>query len=534
MDARRQRTATLGFLALAVLAGGILRFWELPQRGLVFWDEGKFALEGMRMQAGILQVVGQHTSPSAGKAVGTAKPGHALLIGLGYLVLGVHDWTSLAVDALASTLAIPVTFLIARRLVSDFVALLAAACLALSGYELLYARSALSESDACLLYLLGVLAWLPAVRDGGGTRTWKGVAGAAALFGAAFTTNYRLVIYIGAVVLVDLVVTLRARGASMAAARASLWLAGLAILPLVWEAGAIDCAHHGLILFRNEVTGGPDTYLHEAIYQIHGGKQSVVRFAPLPYLEWFWLRQGPVISLLTVVGVAAATVRRLPGPIYLIALPLIPVWVYLFAPFIVPRNLEADIPLLSVVAASGAAEIWNLGRPARVRLLVAALLVLAVTGNGLWSTTRLLAMRSGFADAASYVQLHHAGRTLTTTEIMPFYFRGSAATCNSPALPVTLGRLKADVAAGYRYALLERHRTSVSDFVRSHARRVAQFSALGPIHVGENLISSENADPPNPGEGPDEVDIYAISSLRFQPSVRATLRPSRCLRDRVV
>src|SRR5947209_15846356 len=96
----------------------------------------------------------------AAKAIGTAKPTHALLIALSFALLGIHDYSALLLNALASVLAVILVYRIAAMLFDSTVGLLAALVLAVSEYDIIYARSALSESDANALLLLGVLLWL--------------------------------------------------------------------------------------------------------------------------------------------------------------------------------------------------------------------------------------------------------------------------------------------------------------------------------------------------------------------------------------
>ncbi len=146
----------LGILALAAL----LRFDQLGQRGLIYWDEGKFALEGVRMLAYLQSWFGQHFYSWVGKSVGTAKPTHALLIGLSYAIFGIHDYAALYMDAFFSVLEVAVLYLLARKLFGPSVALIATLFLAVSEYDVIYARSALSESDADLLFLIGVFVWI--------------------------------------------------------------------------------------------------------------------------------------------------------------------------------------------------------------------------------------------------------------------------------------------------------------------------------------------------------------------------------------
>src|SRR5205823_6665389 len=90
-------------LLLGAAHAALLRFWNISSRGLLYWDEGKFLLEGVRLLNIGAVLVGGHGSLLAGKTVGTAKPTHALLIALSYALLGIHDYSPLILDAAAST-----------------------------------------------------------------------------------------------------------------------------------------------------------------------------------------------------------------------------------------------------------------------------------------------------------------------------------------------------------------------------------------------------------------------------------------------
>ena len=138
----------------------LLRFANLPVRGLIYWDEGKFLLEGVRLETGLRILAGAHSSLPAGKAIGTAKPTHALLIALAFLLFGAHDYSALFLNAFAGVMAVIVVYRIAALLFDPTVGLVAALVLAVSEYDVIYSRSALSESDANALLLLGVLLWV--------------------------------------------------------------------------------------------------------------------------------------------------------------------------------------------------------------------------------------------------------------------------------------------------------------------------------------------------------------------------------------
>jgi 4-amino-4-deoxy-L-arabinose transferase-like glycosyltransferase len=521
---------TLPLFAVLVIAA-ILRLWNLQARGLIYWDEAKFALEGVRMRAVILHAAGGNASLLAGKSVGTAKPTHALLFGLAYLVLGVHDWVPLIVDGLASLSVVALTFLVARRLFSIQTALFASALMAVSEYEVIYARSALSESDGCMFLLLGVLVWLPRASQQSLAAPVSRVVVSATILGAGFTVNYRLLPYISAFALLDVFPLLKARDFRAAVFHVAAWTAGILAVPIAWQIVGVAAQAHGAVLFQNELTGKKSSYLAEAVYQLHQGKQSSFNFSPLPYLEWFAVREGPFVVLLVVAGFWAAARKRTAAWAVAWAPVVLPYVVYVFAPFIVPRNLEAALPFVSIVAAAGLMELIQSLRSVGLRKLVAAALVTASIVTGCFMSWRLTAERSGFVAAARYVELQSQSRVLTSTEDITFYFRGSGPTCDSPALPRRLSVLRASVKSGYRYAVIDRHGTAVSAFIRARAHLAKTFVVTGPLDLWENVVHSENTHPPGFTTRQDRVWIYDLRTLRFPASVSVSRPVPSCNRD---
>src|ERR1039458_2956288 len=99
---RNQRLNQMVAIAAILVLAAVLRFDSLSQRGLIYWDEAKFALEGVRLHAYMVSIFGGHVSLLAGKTIGTAKPMHAFLIAIAYLIFGVHTYTPLFMDAFRS------------------------------------------------------------------------------------------------------------------------------------------------------------------------------------------------------------------------------------------------------------------------------------------------------------------------------------------------------------------------------------------------------------------------------------------------
>lgn len=510
---RLERLALPAILVLAAL----LRFQSLPQRGFLYWDEGKFALEGIRLLA-VLRHLGHEHAPLAGKAIGTAKPTHALLIALTYALVGIHAYAPLLMNATASLLQVVVLYLLARRLFGIPIALTAALFLAVSEYDVIYARSALSESDANLFFLLAVFIW--SLSWNFDTRPARLLAHplrarllAGLLLGLGLTTNYRLLPYLAVLLVLDAVLLWR-RGGWLNWPSALGWLS-LAVVPLLWEGAGLLAATHGLTLFRSEITYRPQNYLGEMLYQIHGGKQSVFRFDPGSYLAWYIVRQGWPAFLLLLAGLALALWQRTLRWLLPASLVLIPYAGYVFAPFIVPRNLDTTLPFDALLAAAALAAGISLvsARPLRPLLLLVVALALALVGSAL--SWRLGAERSGFALAAHYLDAHtRDGGAVISNEVMIFYLRDGITACDALPLQHSLRALAADRQHGYAFAVVDVYNTHVKRYLLHSGARIARFLASGTTGLGENPIASENGSPPG-GHLDQHVDIYRLSKLRL-------------------
>jgi 4-amino-4-deoxy-L-arabinose transferase-like glycosyltransferase len=505
-------------VALIVILAAVLRFAHLPSRGLIYWDEGKFLLEGVRLETGLRLLAGAHTTMPDGKAIGTAKPTHALLIALSFALLGVHDYSALSLNALASVIAIVLVYRIGELLFDSTIGIVAALLLAVSEYDVIYARSALSESDAIALLLLGVLLWLQERCEiRGARRSAVLLVAAAVMFGLALTTNYRISIYVAVLIGFDLLYGLRQRGVGRTAVRGVQWLAGCAVAPISWQIIDIVARARGTVLFRSEITHGPTTYISEALFQIHQGKQARVLFGPLPYLQWYVAYQGWILAFLLALGVVIALrIRSFAwlAVLFPIALPYL---LYIWAPVIVPRNLVAAIPFASILIA--AALVATLRRVPDARLFAVVLLVIAVIlgADGAHRSWRLSEERSGFTRAVTYVELHRAGLVLTTNEIPVFYLRGNNGHCRAAKLTHSLQRLSADVRAGYSYALMDHVPGRAAQFIHDHMRMVARYPSTESTAIGENLIATENTHTPHGPYPIPYVDVFRLDGAGLPP-----------------
>ena len=519
---RFSRAATPRTLAIGLIVGvaAILRLAALPSRGLIYWDEAKFLLEGVRLETAFHLMTGAHGTLPAAKAIGTAKPTHALLIAVSFVILGVQDSSALYVNAVASIIAVVLVYRIASTLWDTTVGLVAALVVAVSEYDVIYARSALSESDANALLLLGVLLWLRERCGPSGKRLSPAlVTGAALVFGLAFTTNYRIVVYAAVIIGFDLLHGLKPRGWSGNIVRVVQWLTGFLFVPVLWEIVDSIARARGTVLFRSEITRRPATYLSEVVYQIHEGKQSRVLFGPLPYVQWYVAYQGWILTALLVLGIVLALRARSFAWLTVLCPVAVPYLLYVWAPVIVPRNLAAAVPFTAMLIAAALVTVVRRLVPNHARqiaLLAAALAVSAQEGIQTW---RLSAERSGLTLAARYVAAHGGTKVLSTSEVAAFYLRATnRGRCAAVRVPHSLPVLAADIQAGYSYAVIDHVGGPSSRFIYDHMRAVARYQTTRTTAIGENLIAAENTHPPHGPYPIPYVRVFRLEAIGLPPA----------------
>lgn len=511
-----------------VLGAAALRCVGLGSQGLVYWDEAKFALEGVRFHSELLSfLTGSHLE-LAGKAVGTAKPSHALLIGVAYLVAGVHDYVPPYLNAAASLIGVVFVYLLGRRLFGLRAGLIASALLAVTMYDVVYARSALSESDGNAVLLGGLLIWAYTRRvavDGQETPDRTPLIALAGLaLGFALTINYRIAPSIAAIVVFDLMWTAIFRW-RVALPRLACWLAGVAVAPMVWQIAGNAMAARGIVLFRNESTLKPETYLGQLLgrFQVGlGTGPSAGSFQWSTVLE----RLGPVMVALLVLALIFALRARSSPWILIVLLVAVPLAGSLSASFSVARSLSVAIPF-AALAAAATLDVMARGSATggRIAWAVAALAVLV----GATTSWGLMGERSGFARAVAYVKARGSDRTLTSSEVPVFYFSGPGAGCRAPR-PTSLDALVADVQGEYSYVILDYHSHGFMErILRDHGKLVARYPMLtgsGPL---ADLVASEDAQHPVVMQT-DNVDVIRIEHLRSAAAGRVP--PDTCVPDR--
>ncbi len=198
-------------IAVVLLLAAVLRFWQLGNMPILYFDSGAYLGEGRFLASAAERAADAafHPSPDAmlnpvtrvvqalqdgtdGHPPDLAKPGQAILLAVAILLLGPTTLAAGIVPALAGLGTVVATWAIGSTGWHRRVGIAGAFLLAISAEHLVYSREPLVESSGLLFATLAGLVYLRRLVQpdrSGGTRTLllSGV-----LIGAAFACNNRL------------------------------------------------------------------------------------------------------------------------------------------------------------------------------------------------------------------------------------------------------------------------------------------------------------------------------------------------------
>jgi len=195
---QEQRLVVAVLTSIALLALSI-RFYNLQQKGMCYWDEGIFFMGSKFLRwkvSGYLQDLAAVFGFSSelidpanyeGYPVFLQKPVHILLLFISGLFLGVKPGLVFVHSVIYGAAAVWLTGWICTRIGGLTAGSIAALWLALEPYHVHYSRLGLHETDSMLLFLLGLTSWFGSLRSPG----WCRLLVTGMLLMACFGSNYR-------------------------------------------------------------------------------------------------------------------------------------------------------------------------------------------------------------------------------------------------------------------------------------------------------------------------------------------------------
>jgi 4-amino-4-deoxy-L-arabinose transferase-like glycosyltransferase len=237
-------------LVIVILAGAILRFYRISDRGIFIHDEAHFASvvrtygdalgwlwkNRAELRSGTLTPADAraYLVRRGGSLFGTAKEGHIAAQALFSLIYGLRPTTGPVLSGIFGAATLLLIFALGARTSGVPAGLLAAASLASSAMFLKYSRSGLAQADSIFFAYLAVLLYLLSREKKSRRTPFLALAGLS--LGVAFTCHYNIVWILAVLVCAELFFPLRGSIHDVAPRRpaiAALWLVAAFALYLV-------------------------------------------------------------------------------------------------------------------------------------------------------------------------------------------------------------------------------------------------------------------------------------------------------------
>lgn len=400
-------------LAAALAVGGWLRFAGLSTQGITTWD-GAFYANVARGPAVALERLGQAGGGGEGLLrylrlngveFTAVKAGHLALLALGFLIMGVSQFSALLPMALCGWLAIPLLYLLGARFFSRGAGVLGAAMLSVAVLHVAYSRTAYPQTDTALFFLAAVFFYLRSLpgpeREQSGPRSERrDLLLCSLLGGLALTMHPSVVTALGGLALNEFLLLAGDHGPGRGRRFLRRVLLLACLLPVSMLLVEAVCA--GLAI-------GGGFHLDSTLDYFLGGGGTVAKSHVGFFLErlWFfpnrfWYSEGPLFALLGGLGlVYGALGLKQGGRLRAMWLPVVVQLVFWSFSYSTTKALTVVLPLLYLLAGlalqAGLARISD-WRPVlgRAGLILLAALILA---NGAWRSWGVLEHRNGYLQA---------------------------------------------------------------------------------------------------------------------------------------
>ena len=446
---RLEGFALVGTLVVAA----ILRGWGVTEHGLLSGDEGLYS-QGVKTysavfaylwayltgggQEGLVAYFTQH----GGTQVLSDRPTFIVLGFLASLVLGVHDYTLIAVSALFGVLTVFCVYQVGKLVFGRAeVGLAGALLLAVSPLHIAYSRTAYSDVTAAAVAWLA--AWIYLLYWTDPHRHRRCLMGSALLVGLVFTIHPSLLWLPLLFLLLELWRSWQAPEPSSARLqqfKTAFTFTWLAALPTVlWE---IATRLLRLVVFSQESwasaiaresgAGQLTTFLESAI--LVGFRTLSMPALSLPelppteygyYLNLLMAHDGVLLVVLSVIGLLLTGFRWMGAvrmvPVLLIGLLLlIPMalnsFLYYYPKHPEPRLLLVAMPALVLFAAIAIVEFLQRGLrpfPSSAKTVGVAVVTVVIAGFQGPSVREVLAIQSAYPQAVSYMAAREGTKHIT-------------------------------------------------------------------------------------------------------------------------
>ena len=440
-------------LAGTLVVAAMLRGWGVTEHGLLSEDEGLYS-EGVKTysavfaylwayltgggQEGLVAYFTQH----GGTQILSDKPTFVVLGFLASLVLGVHDYTLIAVSALFGVLTVFCVYQVGKLVFGRAeVGLAGALLLAVSPLHIAYSRTAYADVTAAAVAWLA--AWIYLLYWTDPHRHRRCLMGSALLVGLVFTIHPSLLWLPLLFLLLELWRSWQAPEPSSARLqqfKTAFTFTWLAALPTVlWEVATrllrlvvFSQESWASAIARESGAGQLTTFLESVILVGFRTLSMPALSRPeLPpteygyYLNLLMAHDGVLLVVLSVIGLMLTGFRWMGGvrmvPVLLIGLLLlIPMvlnsFLYYYPKHPEPRLLLVAMPAFVLFAAIAIVELLQRGLrpfPSSAKTVGVAVVTVVIAGFQGPSVREVLAIQSAYPQAVSYMAAREGTKHIT-------------------------------------------------------------------------------------------------------------------------
>ncbi len=401
-----------------------LRFYALRSRGLIWPDEYMYfdaitkafdALNDLRAAGGgwfskIFALLSPVNSPFG-------KPGHLFLCVLGTLFLGVKLYIPLYVSAFFNLLIVYLIFSLAKKLYNIPAAFAASAIFSVSAYNLIYARSAMAQSNASFFVMLGMYLYIISRKRQPLSFLKSFLAGLS--IGYAFTCHYSVGILVVTFVLYESVVFFLSapKDIKYSLKKAGILFCGMAVpllfFELIYRIGYIilPASFYGVGYLKAMFT--------QASIASQGGYGGWDFYTYL-----LWKQEGPIVILFLTIGVIfyinSFLRKKRFNDLVILFWFLVPLFFWSFTKRYgaVARSLAPCLPAVALISGRAVAQVptmlkLNLGKSkVFIIVVIAAMLV-----YGSWNSRPIIKMKSAFTQSVEYLNKKNIDKVLILCDI---------------------------------------------------------------------------------------------------------------------
>lgn len=369
------------FLFLILTIATYLRFYNLLERGILFWDEGCYLLEAESY----------FEKPFLGIRYTLAKPGHSLLIAIFFLIFGLKDYVGCITSAFFGILSVFLIFLLGNILYNKKFGFISSFLLAISPFHIIYSRSSLPEITSSFFYLLALYFYILNIKR-------KGIIFlifSALFFGFSYTANFRLIFIFPLILIYEIFFF---KGRIFKIAKRYILFIIIFFLPLF----LFQLPNY--IVQKIRLDAFPHNYLDTLLLFIKANIAPLNSLLFLKnikfYLEIFFEFEG-ILLIFLITGLFYIFKKFNDSELILITSFFIPFFLYSYNSISVPRAVSVTIPFFILISCVGILNLSQKWKNFSFHFLFTILTITFLTflNNYSW----ILNLKSGYREAIYFL-----------------------------------------------------------------------------------------------------------------------------------